>query len=107
LRSAPEQVAKFDQSFEALLRSREPGRVGVDINSLKSLISGNLDAAHDSVVVRCVQAREEPAHIQRTYVIAVLIETMTGDASLKDQVKTLATSLNLTPVLDRVSAMFR
>ena len=107
MRSTLEQVAKFDQAFDALVRSREPGRVGVDINSLKSLIAGNLAAAHDSVIVRCVQAPAEPAHIQRAYVIAVLIETMTGEASLKDQVKTLASSLNLTPALERVTAMLK
>jgi hypothetical protein len=107
MRSTPEQVAKFDDAFEALLRSREPGKVGVDINSLKFLIGKNLDAAHDSVLVRCFQVREEPAQIQRAYVIAVLTETLTGDASLKNQVKTLAASLNLTPVLKRVTAMLK
>ena|ERR1700677_3581363 len=107
VRSTPEQVAKFDEAFEALVRSREPGRVGVDINSLKSLIGKSLDAAHDSVLVRCVQAREDPAQIQRAYVIAVLTETLTGDASLKNQVKTLAASLNLTSALERVTAMLK
>ena len=104
MRSNPEEALRFDEAFEALQRKHGLGKVGMDINSLKSLISSNLDAAHDFVILQCALAQQDPMHIQRAFMVAVLLGMETGDTSLRDQVKNVAASLNLTPLLDRISA---
>lgn len=104
MRSNPEDAMRFDEAFEALQRKHGLGKVGVDINSLKALISSNLNAAHDFVIIQCALTQQDPKHIQRAFMVAVLFGMETGDTALRDQVKSVAASLNLTPLLDRMSA---
>lgn len=103
MKASADRALKFDDAFEALQRKRGLGKVGIDIDSIKSLISADPDAAHDFVILQCALTAREPVRIQRAFMVAVLYGRITGDDSLQKSVKQLASASNLTHLLDRVT----
>jgi hypothetical protein len=103
MRSTPKEAAEFDDAFEALQRKRGLGKRGINVDALTKLISSNLDAAHDYVIIQCAMTKVDPLHIQRAFAVAVLLGGMSGDSSLSDAVIKLAGELKLTNVLARMS----